>query len=188
MNHSTFNPFLIGCIGALAPEILRLYNLRLKPDFQWSWGYLIFSFPFILLGGFIAYILEPTTSYAAFYTGVSTPFIVTMLAKDSEREAKTIQRLSRDKELLEAELQNLQQSPSLSLDKTATVIPQPDLYHPRADGDNTASGHSALRSSSASSMVMPSALRRNSTIRYLPQSSSRHLSKWQIFQAFLKGL
>jgi hypothetical protein len=88
MSSPTFNPFLMGCIGALAPEIIRIYNLRLSPTLRWSWSYLLFSFPFILLGGFMAYILEPTTSYAAFYTGVSTPFIVTTLVKDSEHIAK----------------------------------------------------------------------------------------------------
>ena len=92
MTPSTFNPFLIGCIGALAPEIIRLYKLRLSPTLRWSWGYLFFSIPFVLLGGFMAYILEPTTGYAAFYTGVSTPFIVTTLTRDSEREAQAIQQ------------------------------------------------------------------------------------------------
>ena len=171
MNSPTFNPFLIGCIGALAPEIIRVYKLRLSPTVQWSWGYLLFSVPFILLGGFMAYILEPTTNYAAFYTGVSTPFIVTTLAKDSERDAQAIRDLTRDKERLEAELSHRQQSPTVAV----------------AESDNT-SGHSALRSTySASSGRFPT-----STNRYAPQSLSRRfrprLSRWQLVQAFLKAI
>jgi hypothetical protein len=83
MSLPTLNTFVIGCIGATAPEIVRLYNLRSEPRFQWSWGYLLYSIPFILLGGFIAWILEPSSKYAAFYAGISTPVLVTAVAKNS---------------------------------------------------------------------------------------------------------
>lgn len=185
MSSPTFNPFLIGCIGALAPEIIRVYKLRLSPAVRWSWGYLLFSFPFILLGGFMAYILEPTTSYAAFYTGVSTPFIVTTLAKDSEREARAIQDLTRDKNRLEAELYDLQQRPSFSAEAAAASSDAP-----ATERDNT-SDHPALRSTSPSRRMSP-ASGKNPTNYYspraLPRRSHRRLFGEQIVQAFLKGL
>jgi hypothetical protein len=83
MSLPTLSTFVIGCIGATAPEVVRLYNLRSEPRFQWSWGYLLYSIPFILLGGFIAWILEPSSKYAAFYAGISTPVLVTAVAKNS---------------------------------------------------------------------------------------------------------
>jgi hypothetical protein len=177
MSSPTFNPFLMGCIGALAPEIIRIYNLRLSPTLRWSWSYLLFSFPFILLGGFMAYILEPTTSYAAFYTGVSTPFIVTTLVKDSEHDARAIRNLAQDQERIKAELSHLQQR---------SPIPSVESDH--------ASGHSALRGTGqASSDVFPTSMN-HTTNRYSPRSLSRRfrhrplLAKGEIFQAFLRAL
>lgn len=175
MSFPTFNPFLMGCIGALAPEIIRFYNLHLSPTLRWSWGYLLFSLPFVLLGGFMAHILEPTTSYAAFYTGVSTPFIVTTLIKDSEHDARAIRNLAQDQERIKAELSHLQQRPSV----------------PSVESDH-ASSHSALRGTGqvAGGIFLPSA--NHTTNRYSPRSLSqrfRHrLSKGQIFQAFLRAL
>lgn len=86
-SHNLIN-FAIGCVGAMAPEIWRLYNLRTQPIFRWSWGYLLFSIPFILLGGLIAWMLEPTTKYAAFYSGLTTPTLLTTALKDSTKALK----------------------------------------------------------------------------------------------------
>ena len=191
MNHPTFNPFLIGCIGALAPEIIRLYKLRFNLTVRWSWGYLLFSCPFILLGGFMAYILEPTTGYAAFYTGVSTPFIVTTLAKDSERDAKAIQRLTQEKGLLEAELNHLQQIPSAASAKTTAAISE-SYSHPTPPNSDNAASHSALRGTSLTPVLMGPPSSQHSTHSLFPQSPTRRsrprLSRWQPFQAFLKAL
>jgi len=79
--------FLIGCVGAIAPEILRLYRLRNSIRFNWSWGYIIISIIFVLLGGFVSYILEPSNSYAAFYSGVGTPFIINAITKETQQVA-----------------------------------------------------------------------------------------------------
>ena len=81
--------FLIGCVGAIAPEILRLYKLRSSIRITWSWSYVLVSIPFILLGGFVAYILEPQNYYAAFYSGISTPFIVNAIAKETQQASST---------------------------------------------------------------------------------------------------
>lgn len=187
-NHSTLSPFLIGCIGALAPEIIRLYKLRLHPSMKWSWSYLLFSFPFILLGGFMAYILEPATSYAAFYTGVSTPFIVTTLAKDSERDATAIQRLTLERDRLEIELTRLQQKLTLSTQNTATTSSEEH----QVQASNADSNKSSLRSTGLTSVTPPHSSMRHTTDSRFPQTSPRDLrfrtSKRPTFQSFLKAL
>ena len=82
-----YNFFFIGCVGAIAPEILRLYRLRNSLRFTWSWGYILISIVFVLLGGFVAYILEPSNNYAAFYSGVGTPFIINAITKETQQAA-----------------------------------------------------------------------------------------------------
>lgn len=83
MDTETWRVFLVGCVGAIAPEIVRLYHLRFQPNLRWSWGYILFSVPFVLLGGFVAWILEPSNNYAAFYSGISTPVLITTIAKNT---------------------------------------------------------------------------------------------------------
>ena len=189
MNTPTFHPFLIGCIGALAPEIIRLYKLRSSPVVSWSWGYLLVSIPFVLLGGFMAYILEPTSNYAAFYTGVSTPFIVTTLAKESEREAQAIQHLIKENQEIKAELNYLQRSQSFS----QTDAPASPSEPQSSDNDNNnASGHSALRGVGSMPAVIPFPSGKYNTNGDFSQAQSRRFrlrsSKWQIVQTFLKAL
>ena len=79
-----YEVFFIGCVGAIAPEILRLYKLRNSLRFTWSWAYVLISIVFVLLGGFVAYILEPSNNYAAFYSGVGTPFIINAITKETQ--------------------------------------------------------------------------------------------------------
>jgi hypothetical protein len=75
--------FLLGCAGALAPEIVRLYSIRSNPSqFKWSGFYVIVSILFALLGGLVAVALPAMNSWSAIYAGVSTPVVVnTMLKK-----------------------------------------------------------------------------------------------------------
>jgi hypothetical protein len=74
--------FLLGAVGALAPEILRLYALRTdRAAFQWSGFYLLISLLFAALGGVVALVLPATTPYAAFYAGVSAPTVVNTALK-----------------------------------------------------------------------------------------------------------
>lgn len=82
--------FLIGCAGAAAPEILRLYNLRANATVKWNPNYILFSIPFFLIGGFIAWIVDPPTRLAAFYSGLSAPFIITTALKDNAKEEKEL--------------------------------------------------------------------------------------------------
>lgn len=74
--------FLLGAAGTAAPEILRLYELRTKPEeFKWTWSYLAFTLLFLILGGLVAVILPATTVWGAFYTGLSLPVIISAAAK-----------------------------------------------------------------------------------------------------------
>ena len=57
-----YNVFFIGCVGAISPEILRLYRLRNSLRFTRSWGYILISIVLVLLGGFVAYILKPSNN------------------------------------------------------------------------------------------------------------------------------
>jgi hypothetical protein len=79
--------FLLGMIGALAPEIVRLYSIRHSPaKFRWSWFYAVVSLGFAALGGTLALVLPATTYWGALYVGVTTPVLVTSIAKKA-REA-----------------------------------------------------------------------------------------------------
>ena len=74
--------FLLGVAGAAAPEILRLYELRTKPnEFKWSWSYMLLTVPFLLLGGLVALALPATTFWGAFYAGLSMPVTLSIVAK-----------------------------------------------------------------------------------------------------------
>ncbi|MEM9215431.1 MAG: hypothetical protein AAGD25_13930 [Cyanobacteria bacterium P01_F01_bin.150] len=189
MTTPTFHPFLIGCIGALAPEIIRLYKLRTSPAVRWSWDYLLVSIPFVLLGGFMAYILEPTSNYAAFYTGVSTPFIVSTLAKESEREAQAIQLLTKENTALKADLNSLQQNQSAAAPDRTTRPPESQSSTPDT---SSASNHSALRGIGPTPAVLSFPSKPYSPNGYFPQPQSRRFrprpSKWTILQTFFKAL
>lgn len=82
--------FLFGCLGALAPEVIRHYNLRTKKaHLSWSWFYVLATLAFTLLGGVIAWILPSTNYYGAFYAGVAFPNIVNSLVRNSDPEIVT---------------------------------------------------------------------------------------------------
>jgi hypothetical protein len=72
--------FLVACVGAAAPEIVRLYRLRAHPQLELRWHYLIISVLFFALGGIVALILPVTTLWGAFYAGVSTPVLISRMA------------------------------------------------------------------------------------------------------------
>lgn len=72
--------FVVGMVGALAPEVVRLYALRTKGESLTAF-YLGISLLFAALGGFIAVILPSTTYWGAFYAGISAPIVVSTAAK-----------------------------------------------------------------------------------------------------------
>jgi hypothetical protein len=100
--------FLIGCTGAAAPEAWRLYNLRTQAVFRWSWGYLVFSIPFILLGGIIAWILEPTSKWAAFYSGLTAPVLLTTAMKDAAKAQKELEDIESKLNKSQLELEDIE--------------------------------------------------------------------------------
>lgn len=80
--------FVLGCVGALAPEIVRLYNLRHDTGFNWRSFYVIISVFFMFLGGVIAWILPATTYWGAFYVGVSAPVIISNIGKTKKSKSR----------------------------------------------------------------------------------------------------
>ncbi|MFC9927753.1 hypothetical protein [Streptomyces sp. NPDC127190] len=81
--------FLLGMVGALAPEIVRLYEIRNDPArFQWSWFYLVVSLAFAGLGGVLALVLPATTYWGALYVGVSTPVLVNSMVRKGRDRAR----------------------------------------------------------------------------------------------------
>ncbi len=97
---SGLQDFTIGCAGALAPESWRLYNLRTNPRLRWSLGYVSCTIPFLVVGGFIAWALEPTTKWAAFYSGLTAPILLTAAMKDTAKSQKELEDIESE---LEAE-------------------------------------------------------------------------------------
>ncbi len=90
---SSISVMLWGMIGALAPEIVRLYSIRVNPrKFRWSWFYVLVSLVFAGLGGALALALPATTAWAALYVGISTPTVVTALVRKG-RELATSSEL-----------------------------------------------------------------------------------------------
>lgn len=82
MDHTT-KVFLIGAIGALAPEIVRLYTLATggeMPVFSPAL-YIPISILMAALGGLIAVILPSENLQSAFYTGIGTPTLINAAAK-----------------------------------------------------------------------------------------------------------
>ena len=74
--------FLTGCIGAAAPEIVRLYKIRSR-RLRFKRFYFFISVIFFFLGGFVAVILPATTLWGAFYVGASLPIIISSFAGKS---------------------------------------------------------------------------------------------------------
>ncbi|MFX0206016.1 MAG: hypothetical protein ACFFDT_08510 [Candidatus Hodarchaeota archaeon] len=75
--------FIHGCIGALAPEVVRLYNLRqIKNRVKFSRFYFIISVLYIGLGGYIASIFPGISkAFWAACIGSSTVLNVNMMIK-----------------------------------------------------------------------------------------------------------
>lgn len=84
--------FLVGMLGALAPEIVRHFRLaRDGKKFTWSWYLLVASAIYAGLGGFVAMILPSENLLAALYSGISTDVLV---SKATERAAGTRDRVA----------------------------------------------------------------------------------------------
>lgn len=89
--------FVLGCVGALAEEIIRLYALRNKPPkwFSSSW-YLVVTGLYACLGGVVAILLPAVTPWAAFYAGVTLPTLIGTIAHRRKRDTLWANERSRD--------------------------------------------------------------------------------------------
>jgi hypothetical protein len=56
--------FLAGAAGAIAPEIVRLYEMRADPKIRFSSFYFLISIAYVVLGGYVASI----------FPGIEKPF------------------------------------------------------------------------------------------------------------------
>lgn len=72
--------FALGCLGALAPEVLRLYKLRNRPPKFSAWYWCI-SVVYALLGGVVAVLLPAVNLWAALYAGITTPTLISTAAR-----------------------------------------------------------------------------------------------------------
>jgi hypothetical protein len=77
--------FVHGCIGALAPEVVRLYNFRqARKKIKFSRFYLVISLLYVALGGYIASVFPGISQgFWAACIGSSTVLNVNMMVKVS---------------------------------------------------------------------------------------------------------
>lgn len=83
--------FVAGCVGSIAPEIVRVYRLRhsAKVHIRHIRRYIFVSVLFIALGGAVAVLLEANSLHAAFYMGASLPALVSAAAGKKLRRPPT---------------------------------------------------------------------------------------------------
>jgi hypothetical protein len=81
----SWEAFAWGCLGAFAPEGLRLYKLRVsRLDVASPTYYLIVNVGFVVLAGVItAGALNPSHAFAALYSGMIVPLLISILAGET---------------------------------------------------------------------------------------------------------
>ena len=85
-----FVVFFFGCIGAAAPEIVRIYRTK-SQSFDITRKNALVSVIFFVLGGTLAIAFQSPSPYAAFYTGVATPLIISKLGEQSPPPPKPVE-------------------------------------------------------------------------------------------------
>ena len=79
--------FLAGCLGAISPEICRIYRARSRINsIVFSVRYFSISTMYMVLGGFVALFLAAGTLRAAFYVGCSLDVIVSAATRPKPRK------------------------------------------------------------------------------------------------------
>ncbi len=74
--------FILGCVGAIAPEIIRLYKLRRKaPKELFTFWVYVASLLYAGFGGLVAITLPAVNVGAAFYAGITTPTLISAIAR-----------------------------------------------------------------------------------------------------------
>ena len=78
------NLFIAGFIGALAPEVLRLYGLK-QGEVSFQTWYFLISAIYAVLGGYVATIAPGVTEpWWAFVIGVGLPTVINTAFKAAE--------------------------------------------------------------------------------------------------------
>jgi hypothetical protein len=93
--------FIAGCIGALAPEVVRLYEMRSRRrTVRFDRFYICVSIAYILLGGYTASIFPgATTEFTSMSIGVGLVCVVNTMARIAGRlVSKTGPMLGKDLE------------------------------------------------------------------------------------------
>ena len=87
----TWEIFVAGCVGAMAPEVVRLYRLRnyAQVHVRHIRRYILVSVLFVALGGAVAVLLEANSLHAAFYMGASLPALVSAAGGQKLRRPPT---------------------------------------------------------------------------------------------------
>lgn len=69
--------FALGAIGAFAPEVVRLWTLRLdRLPVAWSTRYVVASILMCTIGGIVALCLAPDTPWKSMYAGITAPILI----------------------------------------------------------------------------------------------------------------
>lgn len=78
MGDFLWQPWFVGAVGALAPEVVRAYKRRSRPKhLRFSTFYFFVSILYAALGGFLATLLAGDAQPIGwFYTGAALPFIL----------------------------------------------------------------------------------------------------------------
>jgi hypothetical protein len=85
MNRTT--RFLWGCVGALVPEVVRIYTSVIHqqslPDISWKYVvvYIAISIVFMAFAGLFSIAWEPENAYKAIWLGASFPTVISTLAR-----------------------------------------------------------------------------------------------------------
>lgn len=87
-----FNYFIVGFIGALVPEIIRLYKVRFSHKMDFPILYYAISILFALFGGIIVWILQVSNYLNAIYVGVATPLLISGLYKNISQGRTRVDR------------------------------------------------------------------------------------------------
>jgi hypothetical protein len=79
----TTSVLLFGGVGALAPDIVRIYNLRETGEFgPFTVGYLLASLGMAVIGAVVALALPATTTWSALYAGIAAPAIISTVVRN----------------------------------------------------------------------------------------------------------
>jgi hypothetical protein len=85
------NSFLWGCVGGVAPEVLRWFKIASTgaqyPQLNWAF-YSVFFVLYVLLAGAVAVAFNPDGPWKALWVGASLPAIIAVLVQAAPSAAQ----------------------------------------------------------------------------------------------------